>query len=576
VKKLYIYIKPYWKAALAAPLLMLIEVAADLMQPRLMAKIVDMGIATGNMELVIRTGLLMIGIALLGVCGGIGCMIFSSIVAQSFGTDLRLDLFKRTQSFSFASLDKLKTASLITRLTNDVVQVQSLVLMLLRIFVRAPFLAMGGMIMAMMINFQLALILIFAIPILAGALFYVIKKGFPLFSKVQKRLDKVNKVIQENLTGIRVVKAFARSDFENSRFGMANDMLAQINIKASRTVGLLMPLMILVMNLSIVAVLWFGGIKVNNGSILVGEVMAFINYMGQILSSLMMLGFMLMMASRAKVSADRIIEVLETETDIKDAQDAKDQVITAGRVDFQNVSFQYQGAAGDPVLKNISFTANPGETVAIIGSTGSGKSTLVNLIPRFYDVTAGSIMVDGTDIRELKLENLRASIGMVLQETILFSGTIKENIKWGRDDATDEEIIQAAITAQAHDFIMKLPEGYNGVLGQRGVNLSGGQKQRLAIARALLKKPVILILDDSTSALDLGTEFRLQQALKKYLTNTTCFVIAQRISSVLEADKILVLEDGQIAGIGRHEELIKNCLVYQDIYCSQMGEEEAV
>ncbi|MGE5474371.1 MAG: ABC transporter ATP-binding protein [Ignavibacteriales bacterium] len=574
MKKLAKYLKPYWKAVALAPFFMLLEVVTDLLQPTLMADIVDKGIKNGNISYIIYIGLIMIGTAFIGILGGFGSTFYSSRAALNSSADLRLDLFKKVQAFSFDSLDKFSTASLITRLTNDVVQLQNFVLVMLRIMVRAPLLCIGGIIMALMLNAQLALILLAAIPILALALGYVIKKGFSLFSTVQKKLDKVNSVVRETLTGVRVVKAFVRADYENNRFGNANTDLKNVTINASRVIGLTMPLMILIMNLSLIAVIWFGGIKVNNGTMQVGQVIAFVNYMIQILFSLMMMAFMLMMVSRAKASADRVAEIIDTEIDIKDPSEAYCKEIKEGRVVFDNVSFRYAGAGGDPVLKNISFSVSQGETIAILGATGSGKSTLVNLIPRFYDVTSGRVLIEGIDIRNISLKTLRNSIGMVLQESILFTGTIMDNIRWGKEDASDEEVIEASKAAQAHEFITGFPEGYNSVLGQRGVNLSGGQKQRLAIARALLKKPAILILDDSTSAVDMGTEARIQSALKVIMKNSTCFVIAQRISTVIEADKILVLEEGEIVDIGTHQELLQRCEIYQDIYNSQMGEEE--
>lgn len=574
MKKLAKYLKPYWKAVALAPFFMLLEVVTDLLQPTLMADIVDKGIKNGNISYIIYIGLIMIGTAFIGILGGFGSTFYSSRAALNSSADLRLDLFKKVQAFSFDSLDKFSTASLITRLTNDVVQLQNFVLVMLRIMVRAPLLCIGGIIMALMLNAQLALILLAAIPILALALGYVIKKGFSLFSTVQKKLDKVNSVVRETLTGVRVVKAFVRADYENNRFGNANTDLKNVTINASRVIGLTMPLMILIMNLSLIAVIWFGGIKVNNGTMQVGQVIAFVNYMIQILFSLMMMAFMLMMVSRAKASADRVAEIINTEIDIKDPSEAYCKEIKEGRVVFDNVSFRYAGAGGDPVLKNISFSVSQGETIAILGATGSGKSTLVNLIPRFYDVTSGRVLIEGIDIRNISLKTLRNSIGMVLQESILFTGTIMDNIRWGKEDASDEEVIEASKAAQAHEFITGFPEGYNSVLGQRGVNLSGGQKQRLAIARALLKKPAILILDDSTSAVDMGTEARIQSALKVIMKNSTCFVIAQRISTVIEADKILVLEEGEIVDIGTHQELLQRCEIYQDIYNSQMGEEE--
>ena len=573
MRNLAVYLKPYWKAAVLAPLLMFFQVVTELLQPRLMADIIDTGIARGDLGYIVRIGSIMMAVALIGIFGGIGCMYFSSVAGQSMGTDLRSDLYKKVQTFSFSSLDKFKTASLITRLTNDVVQVQTVVLMALRIFVRAPLLIIGGLIMAMEINPGLAMILVITIPVLVLSLAFIIKKGFPLFAFVQKGLDRVNTVMRENLSGVRVVKAFVRFDYENNRFGEVNDQYTNIGIRAARVVGLIMPVMVLVLNFSILAIIWFGGVRVNNGTMQVGQVLAFINYMSQILFALMLVSFMLMNISRAKVSADRIQEVLDTETEIRNSIDAKDAPITMGRVNFDHVSFRYQGAGGEPLLKDITFTALPGQTVAILGATGAGKSTLVNLIPRFYETTEGRILIDGTDVQDIKLETLRSSISMVLQDSILFSGSIRENISWGREDASDEEIISAAQAAQAHDFIMQFPERYDTIVGQRGVNLSGGQKQRVSIARALIKNPKILILDDSTSAVDVATETRIQEALKKLMADAASIVIAQRISTVLDADVILVLEDGKIAASGTHRELLESSEVYRDIYQSQLGTE---
>jgi ATP-binding cassette subfamily B protein len=572
MKRLASYLKPYWKAALLAPLLMIVEVVADLLQPTFMARIVDHGIAGGDMGFILRTGALMIGITLIGMAGGVGCTVFASVASQKFSADLRNDLFQKVQSFSFENLDTFKTASLITRLTNDVVQLQNVVLAMLRIMVRAPLMGLGGIILALMINPGLAAILLVIMPLLILALTGVIRKGFPLFNQVQQRLDRVNTVIRENLAGVRVVKAFVRSDYEKRRFGDANEALTAIATKASRLVGLTMPLMFLLMNLGVIAVVWFGGVRVNSGNMQVGQVMAFINYMVQILFSLMMVAFMLMAISRAKASADRILEVLAAEAPIRDPARPAAQAIRQGRIDFQNVSFRYRGGGGAAVLRDLDLTVLPGQTTAILGATGSGKSTLVNLIPRFYDVTAGRVLVDGTDVRDYPLEALRQAIGMVLQESVLFSGTILENIRWGRPEASEAEVRAAAEAAQAHEFISQLPDGYGTVLGQRGVNLSGGQKQRLAIARALLRRPAILILDDSTSAVDLRTEARIQQALKA-MPGVTCLVIAQRISSVIDADQILVLDDGRIVARGTHRELLQSCALYQDIYQSQLGEE---
>lgn len=575
MKKILTYLKPYRRTAILAPLLMFIEVIMDLLQPTLLSRIVDNGINAGNIDYIIKTGIIMISVAFIGGLGGFGCIISSTITSQNFATDLRSDLFKKIQSFSFSNLDKFKTGSLITRLTNDVTQVQNIVLMSLRIMVRAPLLFIGGIIMAMSINLKLTLILIISIPILIISVSLIIKKGFPLFTLVQEKIDRVNTVMRENLAGIRVVKAFVREEKEKARFHNANLELTETMINASKLISSTMPVMMLIMNLSIVAVLWFGGLQINAGAMKEGQLIAFINYLTQILFSLLMIAFILMMVSRAKISAERIIEVLETEVDIKDAETARDIEITRGEVIFENVSFQYTGAKGDAVLKNISFKAESGQTVAILGGTGSGKTTLVNLIPRLYDVSSGRILIDHQDIRNYKLNALRKGIGVVLQKSVLFSGTIRDNLKWGNKNVSDEKMIAACKAACAHDFIMSFPEQYDTLLGQGGVNLSGGQKQRLSIARALIKEPKILILDDSTSAVDMETESKIQKALKE-MKGTTIFIIAQRISSVMNADKIIVLEDGEIVAEGRHEELLKTSPIYQDIYHSQIREGESL
>ena len=567
MKKLLAYLKPYWKLAVLGPLAMFVEVACDLMQPNLMSQIVDEGIKTGNLDFVIKTGLHMVLIAIIGIAGGIGCSFFAGIVSQSFGADLREDLYRRVENFSFKNIDKFTTGSLITRLTNDVVQLQTAVLVMMRMMVRTPLLLVGSFIMAVRINARLALILIVCLPILLILGYLLIKKAMPFFTKVQQALDKVNTILQENLAGIRVVKAFVRGEYEKQKFNKANDNLTRLNITASRMIGLTMPLMFLVMNMCIAAALWFGGMNVNIGTMQTGEVIAFINYLTQILFSLLRVGFMLIFFSRAKVSADRVIEILSTTPEI--VSGSCDSPVEKGKVEFKDVYFSYSEKQ-EPVLKDINFTALPGQMIAIIGTTGSGKTTLVNLIPRFYDVTSGSVLVDDIDVKERNLKVLRSAIGIVPQNPLLFSGTIIENIKWGKEDATEEEVIAAAKAAQAHDFIMSFPENYNTVLGQRGVNLSGGQKQRLTIARALLRKPAILILDDSTSAVDVTTEARIQKALKEWMKDKTCFIITSRISSAISADDILVMEEGQIIGRGTHSELIESCAIYQEIYHSQM------
>jgi ATP-binding cassette subfamily B protein len=572
MKKLKRYLKPYTLFAILAPLFMLIEVICDLYQPTLLAHIVDNGILKNNFQLILHTGLIMLAVAFIGVIGGVGCTVFSSLASQYFGRDLRNELFKKVQQFSFSNIDKFQTSSLITRLTNDVNQLQTLVMMSLRIMVRAPLLFVGGIIMAISLNKNLSIIFLFSIPILASIFLFIMKKSFSLFSEVQKRIDYVNNIVRENLVGIRVVRAFRREDYEKERFKYANTMLMNAVIKAIMLMIIAMPLFMLVMNLSILVVLWFGGLLVNQGNMKVGEVMAYINYMGQIMFSLMMIGNILMFVSRASVSAERVLEVLEEKIDIQNKENADKTPIRGGKVKFEHVYFSYFNKE-ESVLKDINFEVNSGEIIGIIGTTGSGKSTLVNLIPRLYDVTSGRILIDGRDIRDIDLKILRDAISMVPQDTILFSGTIKENICWGKEDATYEEIIESAKIAQAHEFIIRLPQGYDTVIGERGVTLSGGQKQRIAIARALIKKPKILILDDATSALDFATEQKIIHGLRGIIKNCTTFIVAQRVSTMMNADKIIVLDKGKIVGFGSHAELLKNNDFYREIYKSQIDEE---
>jgi len=573
--KLLAYLRPHWKAALLAPLLMLLEVVMDLLQPMLMASIIDNGVMTGDIRHIGKTGVLMIIVALIGIVGGVGCAIYSSIASMRFGADLRQDLFQHVQTFSFRNLDELKTGSLITRLTNDIVQLQMLVQMLLRIFVRSPLLAIGSIVMAVIISPKLALILAISIPILFIVMFSLIRLTLPMFAKVQRRLDRVNTVLHENLAGMRVSRAFVRASFEKDRFGRANDDYTDVAIKAQRLVAINMPILTMILNVSIIAVLLLGGRDAIDGSFEVGGLVAFINYVTQVLFALSAVAMMLVRISSAKVSADRILEVMNTTSEIRSQERAV--ILPAdermGRIEFRHVSFSY-GPESELALDDVSFTIEPGQKVAIIGATGSGKSSLVALIPRLYDVTKGAVLVGGVDVREHDLESLRRSIGIVLQETILFSGTIRDNIRYGKPDATDEEVIAAAKAAQAHDFISRLPDGYDTMLGQRGVNLSGGQKQRLAIARALVLQPPILILDDSTSAIDMGTESRLQRALAELMRGRTSILIAQRISSVMDADRIFVLDQGRLADAGTHAELLATSKIYQEIYESQLGKEE--
>jgi ATP-binding cassette subfamily B protein len=580
--KLARYLKPHWVAVLLAPLLMILEVCMDLLQPKLMASIVDQGIMNRDLAHIQTTGLWMLGTALIGLVGGVGCSVYSSIASQKFGADLRGDLFRKVQSLSFRQLDELKTGSLITRLTSDIVQLQTMVQMLLRIFVRSPMLAIGSIVMTITISPKLALVLAIVVPILFVIMYWLIRRTLPLFSIMQARLDDVNTVLQENFAGIRVVKAFVRSAYENSRFGRANGSYTESSLKALQFVALNMPILTFILNAAIVAVLWYGGLDVQNGRLPVGELIAFINYVTQVMFSLSMIGMMLVRFSTAKVSAERVQEVLELNhhesyNKMNSAKPVLRSLDVKGEVTFDHVSFAYAENAADSahVLKDIHFTAKPGQKLAIIGATGAGKSTLVHLISRLYEPAKGRVTLDGIDIRTMDLHSLRGHVGIVLQEAILFSGTISENIAFGKADATEAEIIAAAKAAAAHDFIVKLPEGYNTRLGQRGINLSGGQKQRVSIARALLLKPAVLVMDDSTSAVDAKTEARIQASLRELMLDCTSIIIAQRIHSVKDADQILVLEDGKIEAAGTHDELLRSSPLYQQIYQSQAGKEGA-
>ena len=575
--KLRKYMKPYLLWMILAPLAMVVEVSMYLAQPTLMSTIVDDGIlamsdgaVTGNLSVILWTSLKMVICALIGVAGGMGCTYFSSKASQNFGADLRSDLFRKVQSFSFAETDKFSTGSLVTRLTNDVTQLQNLLMMALRMFIRTPLLCFGGIFMALSINLKFGLILLVSLPVMLLLIGVIMKIATPFFNKMQTGIDTLNAVFQENLAGVRVVKAFTREKHEKQRFDKANDSLTSIMLKAMRLMSVVSPLMILFMNGTVIAVIFIGGKEVDAASLEVGQVMSVVTYMTQALMSLMMMSMMFMMVSRAQVSAKRVREVLNTESSI-DRNETSVLSVTEGTVSFENVSFSYPEAAGDSVLQGINLEIKKGEFVAFLGATGSGKSTLVNLIPRFYDVTAGAVKIDGHDVREYATASLRSEIGMVLQEAVLFSGTIMENIKWGNPDATDEEAVKAAKIAQADDFVSSFADGYETVLGQRGLSLSGGQKQRLSISRAILKKPKIMIMDDSTSALDMGTEARLQKALKENLNDMTLIIIAQRISSVMSADRIVVLDQGKIAAAGTHEELLETSDIYRDIYDSQVG-----
>lgn len=571
VRELVGYLRPYRLAAILAPLLMVLEVAMDLTLPFLMRRTVDLGIARGDLPLVIRTGLLMLGVTILGAFGGLGCTVFAVRAGINFGADLRSALYRKVQALSFGNLDKLGTGQLITRLTSDVNQVQELVLIALRILVRAPLLVVGSLLMAIVTSPRLAPLLLVLVPLLVLVLYFVIKRSYPLFFSVQERLDQLNSLLQENLAGVRLVKAFGRGPHEERRFAAANDAYMGSSIRAmqfSATVG---PFMMLAINAGVAGALWLGGLYVVGGAVTVGEIIAFTNYLRQTLFSLMMVSMLLIQISRAGASASRIAEVLHAQPEVQDPAEpiSPEEGWARGPIAFEDVSFSY--GEGSPVLQDVRFLAEPGQVVAILGATGSGKSTLVNLIPRFYDVQKGRVAIGGADVRELRQAELRAHMGIVLQEPILFTGTIAENIRQGRPEATDEQVQAAARAAQAHEFIMSLPEGYNTVVGQRGVNLSGGQKQRIAIARALVRQPEILILDDAMSAVDVETEARLRISLRDFARGTTCVLVAQRISSVLQADKILVLEEGHIVAEGTHWQLLESSPAYRAIYESQLG-----
>jgi ATP-binding cassette subfamily B multidrug efflux pump len=572
VRKLAVYLKPYWHWATLAPLLMVLEVAMDLMQPRLIERIVDVGIAQGDMQVVIHTGLRMIGYAFIGAIGGMGCTVFSTLAGLGFGADLREALFKKVESLSFGNLDELETGQLVTRLTNDVTQIEMMVTMMLRMLVRAPFTLIGSLVLAIVTSPRLTFVLVALMPVVLAVVLFVIRRAYPLFLGIQRRLDDLNTVMQENLSGVRVVKAFVRGDHEEERFRATNEDLMQQTVRAARTVAVTMPFMMMTLNMGVIATLWFGGVQVAGGTMQVGQIIAFTNYLMRTLMSLMFVSMMVMRLARAQASADRIQEVLETEPEVQNRAGAKTSFAPRGQVAFEGVSFSYDGQDGqDAVLKGINFVAEPGQTVAILGATGSGKSSLVHLILRFYDVSQGRVTLDGVDVRDVDKTALRRQIGIALQESVLFSGTIRDNIRYGRPEAMDEEVVAAAVAAQAHDFILEFPEGYDTLLGQRGVNLSGGQKQRIAIARALITQPAVLVLDDSTSSVDVETETKIQDALAELMTDRTSFVIAQRISTVLTAHKILVLDDGKVVAEGTHRELLQGSPIYREIYDSQLG-----
>ena len=559
------YMKGNIISAILAPIFIIVDSLGMVVQPYFLSQIIDVGIANNDINYIIKTGIIMAVFAIFAIMGGFLAMYFSSKAAYGFGANLRKDMVSKIQEYSYSDINKFSTSSLITRITNDVEMVVNLVQMLLRMFIRAPFMLVAGVVMMLWLSPKVSTIFLVIIPILGILMYIIIKKAFPLFKLVQAKIDKVNSVIRENLIGARVVKSFVREDFENQRFEKANTELMTTFIKSFRIMLLLMPSVMLIMNLAVAAVLAIGG----SGQIEVGTISASVTYMTMTLMSLIMLSMVFMNFSRAKASMDRISEVLNEEPDIENKENAIHKKIEKGKVEYNIESFEFKDSEGEPILENIRFTIQPGETVAIIGSTGTGKSTLVNLMPRFYDVTKGYVKIDDIDVRDYDIKTLRDSIGMCLQENRLFEGTIESNIKWGKEDATEEEIRNACKIAQIDEYIESLENKYKTHVEQRGTNFSGGQKQRIAIARAVIKNPKILILDDSVSALDSTTELNLRKALKENFKETTTFLIVQKISSCKEADKVLVIDDGTLVGFGTHEELIKNNKIYQEISNSQ-------
>lgn len=571
--KLSRFLKPFAASIAAVCVLMFLQTMAQLYLPNLMSDIVDKGITQGDTDYIWRTG----GWMLLIAAGGALCTVIANFLSSKssmgFGKSVRNAVFTRVESYSLQEFDQIGTASLITRTTNDITQIQNVVMMIQRMLISAPMMCIGGVIMALSKDKELSWILVVIIPILALLVGVVASKGVPLFKAMQIKLDKMNLVLREGLTGIRVIRAFNRVDHEHKRFDDANRDLTETAIKVNKIMAVMMPMMMLIMNFTAIAIIWFGSKRISTGAMQVGAMMAFIQYAMQIMFSLLMVSMMFVMVPRASASAVRVNQVLDTVPEIKDPTNPKSPTGLRGLVEFQNVTFSYPGAE-QPALNNISFTAKPGQVTAIVGGTGSGKSTMISLIPRFYDITSGSILIDGVDVRQMSQESLRAKIGFVPQSAVLFTGTIAENIRHGKIDASDAEVERAAEIAQANEFISGMPEGFNSVLAQGGTNVSGGQKQRLSIARALVRRPEIYVFDDSFSALDFKTDAKLRAALAQEIADSTVLIVAQRVSTVMDADQIIVLEEGQIAGVGTHRELLKNSTVYREIVASQLSEEE--
>ncbi len=596
MKKWMKYVKPYMAYFILGPICMIVEVIGEVLMPKFLSYIVDYGV-TGTVEtsdkvsdlvkwiysvagsqsvFVVAMMTAMIITALLMMIGGVGGAFFGTKASVNFAADLRTDLYRKVQGFSFANIDHFSTGSLVTRLTNDITQMQNFIMMLLRMALRSPGMLIGALIMAVMLNPKLTLILAVTVPLLFVVVFFFVRKGFPKFNMVQTRIDELNSTVQENVTNVRVVKSFVREDHEKDKFNTVNGNLKSAGMDAMLMMILMSPVMTFFMNVTTMSVLWFGGNMVTNGTMTPGNLIAFVTYITQILMSLMMVTFLFVMMSRAMASAKRIAEVLDEKPDISDdGASEKDRTVTEGSVEFRNVSFRYYKNSPEKVLDGISLKIEPGTTVGIIGSTGSGKSTLVSMIPRLYDTDEGEVLVDGVNVRDYSLVNLREGVGMVLQKNVLFSGTVADNLRWGNENATLDEMREAAGAAQADGYISEYADGYEHSIEQGGANVSGGQKQRLCIARALMKKPKILILDDSTSAVDTATEARIRKSFATDLKDSTKIIIAQRITSVMEADKIIVVDDGRITGEGTHEELLKTNAEYQEIYNSQMEGKEA-
>ncbi len=548
------------------------EVIVDLMQPKLMSKIVNTVVESGEisvvMSTILSTCLQMLGLVAVGGFMGLMCCYTASIASQGFGSDVRIDAFNKVMSLSLEQTDKFTTGSLVTRLTNDITALQDLVQMILRMFVRAPIFMIGGLTMCLTLDVSFGYVVAISFPFQLAVVLFMVLKAFPKFSIVQKKLDRVNSVVQESVTGARVVKAYTREPYEIERFGVANADYQKTNLSVQILMSCVWPVLSIIMNASVLAIIYVGGLQVEAARINVGDVMAAVQYISQVLHSVMMVSMMFNQIARGKASGDRVREILEADPTIVSGSNTESK--ETGTVRFENVSFKYPGAGGNNILDNISFDVKKGETVAIIGATGSGKSSLVNLIPRFYDTIGGTVYVNGVDVKEWDLHELRSKIGFVLQKSELFSGTVNENISWGKTDASQDEIIAAAKVAQADEFISHMEEGYTSYVAEKGASLSGGQKQRVAISRAVLRRPEILIFDDSTSALDLGTEAKLRHSLNTEFEGTTILMIAQRIASVMHADRIAVIENGKITAFDNHENLMKTSATYRDIYSSQM------